>query len=133
MRRLPPRTEQNSVRLFCQVSDWLEPYSLWNSFVSFTISTGFSDLDQSLKRLGLNSVREYTEEIYHKRIGYDLNGMRQSACLMINPNTTDSFATLFNCTPIADGSGVSLYDDLDPKVFILVGRDRLLLGLTELN
>ena len=75
MRRLPPRTEQNSVRLFCQVSDWLEPYSLWNSFVSFTISTGFSDLDQSLKRLDLNSVREYTEEIYHKRIGYDLNEM----------------------------------------------------------
>ena len=100
MRRLPPRTEQNSVRLFCQVSDWLEPDSLWNSFVSFTISTGFSDLDQSLKRLGLNSVREYTEEIYHKRIGYDLNDMRQSACLMINPNTTDSFATLFNCTPM---------------------------------
>ena len=100
MRRLPPRTEQNSVRLVCQVSDWLEPYSLWNSFVSFTISTGFSDLDQSLKRLGLNSVREYTEEIYHKRIGYDLNDMQQSACLMINPNTTDSFSTLFNCTPM---------------------------------
>ena len=100
MRRLPPRTEQNSVQLFCQVSDWLEPYSLWNSFVSFTISTGFSDLDQSMKRLGLNSVQEYTEEIYHKRIGYDLNDMRQSACLMINPNTTDSFATLFNCTPM---------------------------------
>ena len=105
MRRLPPRTEQNSVRLFCQVSDWLEPYSLWNSFVSFTISTGFSDLDQSLKRLGLNSVRTPYESIPRKyitnwRIGYDLNDMRQSACLMINPNTTDSFATLFNCTPM---------------------------------
>ena len=38
--------------------------------------------------------------IYHKRIGYDLNAMRQSACLMINPITVDSFATLFNCTPV---------------------------------
>ena len=38
--------------------------------------------------------------IYHKRIGYDLNAMLQSACLMINPITVDSFAALFNCTPM---------------------------------
>ena len=38
--------------------------------------------------------------IRHKRIGYDLNVMRQSACLDINPITVDSFATLFNCTPV---------------------------------
>ena len=37
--------------------------------------------------------------ICHKRIGYDLNVMRQSACLVINPITVDNFATLFNCTP----------------------------------
>ena len=36
----------------------------------------------------------------HKRNGYDLNVMRQSACLVINPITVDSFAALFNCTPI---------------------------------
>ena len=29
--------------------------------------------------------------IRHKRIGYDLNVMRQSACLVINPITVDSF------------------------------------------
>ena len=32
----------------------------------------------------------------HKRIGCDLNVMRQSACLIINPVTVDNFATLFN-------------------------------------
>ena len=37
--------------------------------------------------------------IRHKRIGYDLNAMRQSACLVINPITVDNFAALFNCTP----------------------------------
>ena len=37
--------------------------------------------------------------IRHKRIGYDLNVIRQSACLVINPITVDSFAALFNCTP----------------------------------
>ena len=34
--------------------------------------------------------------IRHKRIDYDLNVMRQSACLVINPITVDNFAALFN-------------------------------------
>ena len=38
--------------------------------------------------------------IRHERIGYDLNAMRQSACLVINPITVDNFAALFNCTPV---------------------------------
>ena len=38
--------------------------------------------------------------ICHKRIGYALNVMRQSACLVINPLTVDNFAALFNCTPV---------------------------------
>ena len=36
----------------------------------------------------------------YKRIGYNLNVMRQSACLVINPFTVDGYATLFNCTPV---------------------------------
>ena len=36
----------------------------------------------------------------YKRIGYNLNVMRQSACLDINPITADGYATLFNCTPV---------------------------------
>ena len=38
--------------------------------------------------------------IRHKRIGYDLNVMRQSACLVINPITVDKFAALFNSTSV---------------------------------
>ena len=39
--------------------------------------------------------------IRHKRIGYDLNVMRQSSCLVvINPIAVDNFAALFNCTPV---------------------------------
>ena len=37
--------------------------------------------------------------IRHKRIGFDLNVMRQSPCLVINFITVDSFADLLNCTP----------------------------------
>ena len=42
-----------------------------------------------------------------KRIDYDLNVMRQSACLVINPITVDNFAALFNCTPV-DGASESM-------------------------
>ena len=38
--------------------------------------------------------------IRHKRIRYDLNVMRQSACLVINPIMVDNFAALFNCSPV---------------------------------
>ena len=38
--------------------------------------------------------------IRHKCIGYDLNVMRQSSCLVINPITVDNFAALFNCTTV---------------------------------
>ena len=59
--------------------------------------------------------------IRHKHINYDLNVMRQSACLVINPITVDSFAALFNCTPV---DWVSDYDGPDLKLFILLGLDR---------
>ena len=38
--------------------------------------------------------------IHYKRIGYNLNVMRQSACLVINPITVDGYAALFNSTPM---------------------------------
>ena len=36
----------------------------------------------------------------YKRISYNLNVMRQSACLVINPIMVDGFAALFNCTTV---------------------------------
>ena len=36
----------------------------------------------------------------NKHIGYNLNVMRQSACLVINPITVDGYATLFDCMPV---------------------------------
>ena len=40
----------------------------------------------------------------YKRIGYNINVMRYSACLVINPIMVDSFAFLFNCTPVGRAS-----------------------------
>ena len=36
----------------------------------------------------------------YKRNGYNINVIRQSACLVINPITVDDFVSLFNCTPV---------------------------------
>ena len=41
---------------------------------------------------------------FRKIIGYDLNVMRESACLVINPIRVDNFDALFNCTDRASDS-----------------------------
>ena len=51
--------------------------------------------------VGLNFSDQFQKIIMrHKRIGYDLNVMRQSACLVINPFMINNFAALFNFTPV---------------------------------
>ena len=60
--------------------------------------------------------------VHHKRIGYNLNVMRQSACLVNNPITIDNFC----CTLLlhAGGLGVTLYGGPNLKLFISIGWDR---------
>ena len=40
----------------------------------------------------------------YRRIGYNLNVMRQSACLGFNPIMVDYYAAVFNCTPVGRAS-----------------------------
>ena len=40
----------------------------------------------------------YTLQTY--TVGYNLNVMRQSACLVFNPIMVDNYAAFFNCTPV---------------------------------
>ena len=42
--------------------------------------------------------------VRYKRIGYNINIMRQSACLVFNPITVNNFASLFICTPVGRAS-----------------------------
>ena len=42
--------------------------------------------------------------VRYKRIGYNINIMRQSACLAFNPITVNNFASLFNCMPVGRAS-----------------------------
>ena len=51
---------------------------------------------------------------FKKIVRYDLDVMRQSACLVLNPITVYSYGFLFNCTTVgqasdSDGSDVKLY------------------------
>ena len=42
--------------------------------------------------------------IRYKRIGYDINVMRQPACLMVDSIMVNKFASLFNCKPVGRAS-----------------------------
>ena len=56
----------------------------------------------------------------YKRIDYNLNVMRQSAYLAINPITVDGFAALFNCMPV-DRASDSMMAPNKSYSFELVG------------
>ena len=64
----------------------------------------------------------------YKRIGYNLNVMRQSACLVINPIMVDGFAALFNCTPV-DGASVSMMARPKAIHFSWLGPELLFVAL----
>ena len=37
---------------------------------------------------------------HHKKIGYNIDALQQTACLVVNPIKVCNFAFLFNCTPV---------------------------------
>ena len=39
-----------------------------------------------------------------KRVGYNMDIMRQSAYLVVNPITVDNYGFLFNCTTVGQAS-----------------------------
>ena len=57
--------------------------------------------------------------VRNKRIGYNINIMRQSACLVFNPTTVNNFASFSNCTPVGRAS-----DSITAPKYILVGWGR---------
>ena len=46
--------------------------------------------------------------IRYKRIGYNMNVMRQTAYLVVNPITVNNFVNLFNCTPVGRASDLMM-------------------------
>ena len=64
--------------------------------------------------------------VRYKRIGYNINIMRQSASLVFNPITVNNFPSLFNCTPVGRASDSMLWHKaiyfswLGPELFCLL-------------
>ena len=40
----------------------------------------------------------------YKNIGYNINALQQTACLVVNPITVGNFAFLYNCTRVVQTS-----------------------------
>ena len=86
--------------------------------------TWFTNLRNLLE--GIIFLFSSEKALRYSRIGYNLNIMRQSACLVFNPITIDNYAAFFNCTSVGRASA---YDGPDLKLFILVGWGRSFLAV----
>ena len=63
----------------------------------------YGDLVYKFKKIrGMTDFSDQFKKIImrYKYIGYNLNVMRQSASIVINPIMVDGYASLFNCTPV---------------------------------
>ena len=61
----------------------------------------FGELVYKLKKIvGSNNFSAQFIKIisHYKKIGYNINVLQQTACLVVNPITVGNFAFLFNCT-----------------------------------
>ena len=60
-----------------------------------------SHRDITLKLIGRSAIqRVRLFDVYLVKIGYYINVLQQTACLVVNPITVGNFAFLFNCTPV---------------------------------
>ena len=63
----------------------------------------YGDLVYKLKKIvGSNNFSAHFIKIisHYKKIGYNINVLQQTTCLVVNPITVGIFAFLFNCTPM---------------------------------
>ena len=58
------------------------------------------------KIIGKNDFPYHLKKIIvrYKKIGYNIDALRQRACLVVNPIKVNSFAYLFNCTTVGRAS-----------------------------
>ena len=63
----------------------------------------YGDLVYKLKKIvGSNNFSaQFIKKISHyKKIGYNINVLQQTACLVVNPIMVGNFVFLFDCTPV---------------------------------
>ena len=82
---------------------------LMRTIASFihTYTYFYGDLVYKFKRIvGKPNLSDQFKKIVKRyiRVGYNLDIMRQSACLVLNPITVYSYGFLFNCTTVGQAS-----------------------------
>ena len=62
------------------------------------------------KIVGRNDFSDQFRKIIirYKRIRYNMNIIRQTACLVVNQITVNNFADLFDCTPVCRASDLMM-------------------------
>ena len=83
----------------CHMISKLYPY--------YIIPIFYGDLVYKFKRIvGKPNFSDQFKKIVKRyiRVGYNLDIMRQSACLVLNPITVYSYGFLFNCTTVGQAS-----------------------------
>ena len=71
-----------------------EPEFFGNLVYKFRTIIGKNDFPYHFKKIIVHSIK----------IGYNINVLRQTACLVVNPIKVNSFACLFNCTTVGRAS-----------------------------
>ena len=66
----------------------------WDSVYKFRKIIGKNDFPYHFKKI----------IVRYKKIGYNIDVLRQTACLVVNPIKVNSFAYLFNCTTVGRAS-----------------------------
>ena len=67
----------------------------------------YGDLVYTLKKIvgSSNFSAQFIKMIsLYKKIGYNINVLQQTSCLVAKPITVGNFAFLFNCTPVGQTS-----------------------------
>ena len=79
-----------------------EPIFYGDVVYKFKRNVGKSNFSDQIKKI----VKRYI------RVGYNLDIMRQSACLVLNPITVYSYGFLFNCTTVGQASDSIIQVDI---------------------
>ena len=98
-------------------SKFYDLVSKFNTGLKFLLKQGLSkpefygDLVYMFKKIvGRTDISDHFRKIIirYKRIGYNMNVMRQTACLVVNAITVTNFADFLNCMPVGRASDLMM-------------------------
>ena len=95
---------RNNFSIFYRRHYELDLFAAWT--IGTTILRRFSIINKFKKIVGRTDFSDQFRKIVirYKRIDYNLNVMRQSACLVFNQIRVNKHASLSNCTPVGRAS-----------------------------